>query len=352
MSKRNPKQPLKPVGDPDDPRGFWYLLQQNLVWLRVHNYSEATIDTRERYIRMFLRWAAERELVYPTQVTKPILESFQRHLFHHRKKDGNLLAWTSQISHLREVRQYFAYLAKENHIPFSPAAALELPKQPQTLPKAVLSAAEVELVLQQPDTTTPFGLRDRAILETFYSTGIRRSELANLNIEHIDVNRRILMVRQGKGQKDRFIPIGMRALLWIARYVENARDKLLLDPKEPMLFVTIHGERMNPDSLTEYVRRYIKASGVNKEGSCHLFRHTMATLMLDNGADIRHIQAILGHSSLNTTQIYTRTSLKKLLEVHDKTHPAEQPDKRTENRPDDDASSSPDSPERPEPPSE
>lgn len=324
--KKRTKQPLHPVGDPDDVRGFWYLLQQNLMWLRVHNYSEATIATREKYIRMFLRWALERELRYPSQITKPILESFQRHLFHYRKKDGNPLAWNSQISHLREVRQYFEYLAKENHIPFNPAASLELPKQPQTLPKAVLSADEAERVMQQPDLTTPHGLRDRAILEVFYSTGIRRMEVCNLNIEHVDVNRRVLEIRQGKGKKDRFVPIGMRALLWIARYVEHAREKLLLDPKEPTLFVTIHGDRMNPDSLTEYVRRYIKESGVTKEGSCHLFRHSMATLMHDNGADIRHIQAILGHANLNTTQIYTQTSLKKLLEVHDKTHPASRDD--------------------------
>lgn len=163
-------------------------------------------------------------------------------------------------------------------------------------------------------------------------------EVANLNIEHVDVSRRVLEIRQGKGQKDRFVPIGMRALLWIARYVEHAREKLLVDLKAPTLFVTIHGERMNPDSLTEYVRRYIREARVAKEGSCHLFRHTMATLMHDNGADIRHIQAILGHANLNTTQIYTQTSLKKLLEVHDKTHPASRDDAEPNSKaPDDDA---------------
>jgi integrase/recombinase XerD len=336
MSKHQPNQRSKrhfpPIGDPNDPRGFWYLLQQNVVWLRVHNYSEATIASRERYVRMFLVWAADRELRYPTQVTKPILESFQRHLFHHRKANGQPLAWSSQISHLRVVRLFFEFLARENHIPFNPAASLQLPKQPQTLPKAVLTVEEAELIMQQPDISTPAGLRDRAILETFYSTGIRRMEVVNLNLEHVDAHRRIVMVRQGKGQKDRFVPIGLRALLWIARYVEHAREKLLLDPKEPALFVTIHGRRLDPDSLTEYVRRYIETSGVGKPGSCHLFRHSMATLMLENGADIRFIQAMLGHANLNTTQIYTRTSLKKLLEVHRKTHPAEQDDEPSDDR--------------------
>jgi integrase/recombinase XerD len=320
------KQPLEPVGDPQDPRGFWSLLQQNVVWLRVHNYSPATIVTHEKYVRMFLRWAAERDLREPTQVTKPMLEAFQRHLFHYRKADGQPLAWMSQISHLRTVRQYFAYLARENHIPFNPAASLELPRKPHALPKAVLSADEVERILQQPDTTTTLGLRDRAILETFYSTGIRRMEIANLNLEHIDVNRRVLMVRQGKGQRDRFVPIGPRALLWIARYVEHAREKLLVDRQSHTLFLTLQGARISPQSLTEYVRYYIRAAGVAKPGSCHLFRHSMATLMHDNGADIRFIQAILGHASLSTTQIYTQTSLQKLLEVHDRTHPAARDD--------------------------
>ena len=324
--KRVRKKPLAPVGDPDDPLGFWYLMQKHLKWLAVHNYSEYTARTREVYIRAFLLWADARGIQYPTQVTKPILEAFQQHLFHYRKANGDPLSWSSQSKHLVDVRMFFEYLAKENHIPFNPATSLELPKQPQKLPKAVLTVDEVERVLAQPDTTNPLGLRDRAIFETLYSTGIRRIEVVNLDIDHLDVDRRVLAVRQGKNQKDRFVPIGMRALVWIARYVEQARDKLLLNLNERALFVTMHGERLNPDSLTGYGREYIEAAGIDKPGSCHLFRHSMATAMLENGAGIRYLQAILGHSSITTTQIYTRTSLKKLLEVHGKTHPAEKPD--------------------------
>jgi integrase/recombinase XerD len=136
----------------------------------------------------------------------------------------------------------------------------------------------------------------------------------------------IQLASEGKNQKDRFVPIGMRALVWIARYVEEARDQMLLNMNERALFITIHGDRLNPDSLTGYGRSYIESAGIKKPGSCHLFRHSMATAMLENGAGIRYLQAILGHTNLNTTQIYTRTSLKKLLEVHGKTHPAERPD--------------------------
>ena len=131
--------------------------------------------------------------------------------------------------------------------------------------------------MQQPDTTTPLGLRDRAIFEVLYSTGIRRAEVCGLKIEHIHVDRQVLFISQGKGQKDRYVPIGMRAILWIARYVETARDVLAIDPKERTLFVTNLGTPLDPDSLTEYGRRYIKAAGIEKPGACHIFRHTITT---------------------------------------------------------------------------
>jgi integrase/recombinase XerD len=324
--KRTRKKALQPVGDPDDSRGFWHLMQKHVKWLAVHNYSEYTIETRQVYIRAFLVWADARGLKYPTEVTKPILEAFQQHLFHYRKANGDPLSWSSQSKHLIDVRMFFEYLAKENHIPFNPASSLQLPKQPQKLPKAILTADEVERVLAQPDVTTPLGLRDRAIFETLYSTGIRRIEVVRLNIDDLDVERRILAVREGKNQKDRFVPIGTRALIWIAHYVERARDQLSINLRERALFITAHGERLNPDSLTNYGRAYIEAAGIEKPGSCHLFRHSMATAMLNNGASIRYLQALLGHSSISTTQIYTRVSLKKLLEIHGKTHPAEKPD--------------------------
>jgi integrase/recombinase XerD len=288
MSKKQ-RKPMQPFGNSTDPRGFWLLLQEHLTWLQVHNYSEATIRKRALYVRQFALWCFDRDLSSPTVINKPIIESFQRSLFRKRKADGQPLSWGSQHLHLKEVRAFFAWLTKVNHIAFNPAAEIELPKQPKTLPKAILSADEVEQVLAQPDATTSLGLRDRAILETFYSTGIRRRELCALRIDDIQVDRQSLFVNQGKGKKDRYVPVGMRALVWIARYVEQARDKLLLDEQERTLFVTNVGEPINPDSLTEYSRRYIQAAGIDKPGACHIFRYTMATLMYENGADLSMI---------------------------------------------------------------
>ena len=314
---------LKPFGNSDDPRGFYQLLREHLAWLAVHNFSPTTVNKRGLYVRAFALWCLERDLLTPMVITKPMLEAFQRHLFRYRKHDGKPLAWSSQHLHLKEVRQFFAWLAKQNIIPFSPAAELDLPKLPKPLPKAILTIDEVERILQQPDTTTPLGLRDRAIFEILYSTGIRRAEVCGLMLDHIHVDRQALFVHLGKGQKDRYVPIGLRALAWIARYLTHARDQLCTDRGERTLFLTVDGTPLKPDSLTEYGRRYIQAADVGKPGACHIFRHTMATLMHDAGADIRVIQAILGHAKLDTTQIYTQVSLRKLLDTHSQTHPAE-----------------------------
>ena len=319
-------RPLKPIGDTSDPRGFWLLMQEHLQWLKVHNFARATIQKRGVYLRAFAAWCLERDLLGPEVITKPMIESYQRWLYRYRKANGQPLAWSSQHLHLKEVRAFFSWLVKMNHLPYSPAAEIELPKQPKTLPKAILTADEVETILAEPDTTTPLGLRDRAIFETFYSTGIRRSELCHLRLDDVQVERQSLFISQGKGRKDRYVPIGMRALVWIARYVEHARDRLLLDEKERALFVTSAGEPISPDTLTGYARRYIESAGIDKPGACHIFRHTMATLMHDAGAELTLIQVILGHAKTETTQIYAKTSLKRLLEVHGQTHPAERQD--------------------------
>jgi len=322
MPRKGDRKPRKQVGDVSDPQGMAVMLEAYLEWMGVTNYSERTIENRQLYLEYFIEWAEGRGVTRPSEVTKQILERYQRFLYHYRKKNGDALSFRSQHTRLIPVRAWFKWLARNNHILYNPASELELPRVEHRLPKHVLTQSEAEQVINVPNVTDALGLRDRAILETLYSTGIRRMEVIGLKLYDVDVDRGTLMVRQGKGKKDRMVPIGARALAWIDKYVTESRPGLVVEPDGGTLFLTHLGEPFTRNRLTQLVRDYVDAAKINKRGSCHLFRHTMATLMLEHGADIRYIQAMLGHAKLDTTQIYTQVSIRKLKEIHTATHPA------------------------------
>jgi integrase/recombinase XerD len=317
MGRRSPSKPPQP------PRtALQQLLERHLDYIRMRNYSEATIKTRRVHIGFFLRWCTDRGIAEPFEVTRTVLEAYQRHVFHYRKKNGEPLAFTGQQDRLVPLRVWFKWMARQHHILHNPASELEMPKLGFRLPKAVLTATEAEQILAQPKIHEPLGLRDRAILETFYSTGMRRVELANIKLWDLDAERGTVTIRQGKGKKDRVIPLGDRASLWVHKYVMDARPHLVAEPDEGFVFLSNAGEPLALDYLTELARGYVEASGIPKRGACHLWRHTMATLMLEGGADIRFIQAMLGHSKLESTQVYTHVAIRQLQEIHRATHPA------------------------------
>lgn len=297
------------------------LLGCYLEWLETACYAEATVETRRRHLGAFLAWCAERSLLRPTEVTRPVLEGYRRHLFERRKRDGGRLSPDTQAEMLIAVRGFFGWLARESFALFNPAADMVLPRPGKRLPRHVLGVDEVERVLQCADPEEPLGLRDRAILETFYATGMRRAELAHLALDDVRFDRGTVLVREGKGRKDRVLPIGERALAWIGRYLEELRPRLVVAPDDGAVFLTRMGRPFRPKHLTRLVGLYVQRAGVG-EGSCHLFRHTVATLMLEAGADIRYIQQLLGHEELSTTQIYTRVTITALRRVYERTHPA------------------------------
>jgi integrase/recombinase XerD len=322
MPRKGQRGAHRPLGTQGDSQGFAALAETYLEALRVRNYSGATIASREHHLREFIRWAEERGLTRPSEVTKPTLERYQRFLFHYRKKNGQPLSFRSQHGCLVPVRALFKWLCRQNLLLANPAADLDLPRAEKRLPRHVLTASEAERVLGFPDVSNPLGLRDRAILETFYSTGMRRMELLGLKLYDLDAERGTVFVRQGKGKKDRMIPMGERAFAWVRRYLEEARPQLALTPDEGLVFLTNVGLAFEANRLTQLVRDYVDRAEIGKTGSCHLFRHTCATLMLENGADIRFIQQLLGHEKLETTQIYAQVSIRMLKEVHTRTHPA------------------------------
>jgi integrase/recombinase XerD len=324
MARKRRRAGAKPPDAyPIDGSGMAPYLARFLEASAAKGLAPRTVEIRDRMLHRFIFWCAERSLDRPQDVTRPILERYRRHLYHHRKPNGDALSFATQQQRLLPVKAFFKWLARESYVLSNPASEMELPRVHRKLPKHILTAEEVERILAQTGLHGELGVRDRAILETLYSTGIRRSELIHLRLYDVDTRNGTLMVRQGKGQKDRMVPLGARAGRWIDRYVEEVRPSLVVEPDLGWLFVHEYGEPFHKNRLTDLVKKYIEKAGVAKPGACHIFRHTMATLMLDAGADIRHIQAILGHSQLSTTEIYTQVSIQKLKAVHALTHPAD-----------------------------
>lgn len=172
-----------------------------------------------------------------------------------------------------------------------------------------------------PDTSTPLGLRDRALMEVLYATGMRRMEATRLELGDVDAGRCVVLIREGKGRKDRLLPLGERALHWVQQYLERGRPELAWNLNEPRLFLGNEGNPLHPMWLSTLVARYIERAELGKHGGPHLIRHTMATLMLEGGADVRFIQAMLGHAEMSTTRIYTQVAIRQLQLVHASTHP-------------------------------
>jgi integrase/recombinase XerD len=293
-----------------------------IEWASVQRYTETTVRSRADSLGLFAQWCEERSLVAPQEVTRPILERYQRWLFHYRKKNGRPLGAGTQYGRLLAVKSYFKWLTRTNQLLYNPASELEMPRRGRVVLPYVLTAEETESILTQPDVSMPAGLRDRAVMETLYSTGMRRMELCGLTVHSIRPEHGTVTIRQGKGMKDRVVPIGARALAWVSKYLADARPKLAVEPDPGTLFLSELGESIHPNRLTLLVRRYVRAAGVAPRGACHLFRHVMATQMLENGADVRFVQEMLGHSSLEATQVYTHVSIRKLKEIHAATHPA------------------------------
>ena len=320
--KKGGLPPLSRPFDYSDPGTLASRADEFFTALAVKNHSPAGIDTRRRHMFRFLQWTEDRDLRRPEQVTRSILESFQRHLWNYRKPNGKPLGITTQRGYLYTLRGFFAWLTRQRYLEANPASELEPPRDEIRLPVEALSRSEVETVMGTPDIADPLGIRDRAMLELFYSSGIRRTELTRLRVEDLNREHRRLRVK-GKGKKERVVPVGRRAMKWAEDYLDNVRPLLAIELAERTFFLTGYGTGFNPDALGRLVTRYFKAAEIGRKGSCHLLRHTCATHMLDGGADVRYIQQLLGHASLDTTAIYTQVSIHQLQAVHARCHPSE-----------------------------
>jgi integrase/recombinase XerD len=283
------------------------------LWLN-DGLARNTIESYRRDLAQFARWLEEtqqRDLLSATPV------ELQRHL---AWQVGTRRAKPRTTGRLvSSLKRFFQFAVREGLRPDDPAVDLDSPKLPRSLPKS-LSEAEVEALLHAPDTGTSLGLRDRAMLETLYASGLRVSELVGLKTQQVSLDMGVVRVL-GKGSKERLTPLGQEALEWIQRYQREARAALLAGKRTDALFVTARGGPLTRQGFWKLVRRYALAADIRRAISPHTLRHAFATHLINNGADLRVVQLLLGHSDISTTQIYTHVARERLKQVHRKHHP-------------------------------
>jgi integrase/recombinase XerD len=220
---------------------------------------------------------------------------------------------------LSSIKRFYKYLLQEERISHDPCANVVAPAIGKSLPKS-LSEQDVEKLIQAPDLSTALGIRDRAMIETLYATGMRVTELVGLPVSQVDLTAGVCRV-SGKGNKERLVPLGYGACDWILNYIKDARLEILGARQSASLFITKRGKAMSRQGFWQNLKRYAKIAGISSTLSPHVLRHAFATHLLNNGADLRSVQMLLGHSNLSTTQIYTYVAQKRLKELHKQHHP-------------------------------
>ena len=225
----------------------------------------------------------------------------------------------STARQLSSFRRFYRYLLREGVVSEDPTVNIAMPKIGRSLPQS-LTEQDVEALLAAPKVAEPLGHRDRTMLEVLYATGVRVSELINLKLGQINLNQGVLRI-VGKGDRERLIPLGDEAQDWIREFTEGPRGEILLERQTEFLFPTRRGDRMTRQAFWHIIKRYAKKAGIVKKLSPHTVRHAFATHLLNNGADLRVVQLLLGHSDVSTTQIYTHVARERMKELHSRHHP-------------------------------
>jgi integrase/recombinase XerD len=277
--------------------------------------------TAEHYVadvREFLAHLSAKETAI-ADVRAEDLQRYQGGLYAATKRSGRPYAASTIQTKLVAVKTFFRFLVRRKALLFDPSAQLELPRVERHLPRTILTETEAHRIVTAPRGKAPLILRDRAILETLYGTGMRVGELIKLRPEDVDTEGQLVRIIEGKGRKDRNVPLTTAAARAIAAYLTHGRPFLLR--REPWLFLSERGKRLHRARVGGFVKAWAKAAGVKKNVSCHTFRHSMATHLLRGRADIRQIQALLGHRSLSTTERYTHVEVSDLRRVIERSHP-------------------------------
>ncbi|EJE98481.1 integrase/recombinase XerD/RipX family protein [Liquorilactobacillus mali KCTC 3596 = DSM 20444] len=261
----------------------------------------------------FIAFLETRKIDKFTVITRQIIVDFLELESNQQK------ATSSIVRSVTSLRKFFQYLVEEGIIQNDPMELIDAPKKSEHLPE-VLSTSEVEKLLNSPDTSKPLGIRNRAILELMYATGLRVSEVINIQLADLHLSLGLIQTI-GKGQKERIVPIGDKAISWVEKYLNNIRPRLLKKQQSNFLFLNHHGRKLTRQGIWKNLKADVLRAGIEKNVTPHTLRHSFATHILENGADLRIVQELLGHSDISTTQIYTHLSKRRLAEIYGKYHP-------------------------------
>ena len=297
-------------------------LRAYLEALRARHLSIALQRRARNVLPRLFSHLREKRVTDLRSVSEAHLASFVRELGAYRTKRGTPLALWSRIAYIEAVRHFFSFLESRKLLLTNPARGIPVPKADR-LPRAVLSEVQAERLVNAPSKYTAVGQRDRAILEMLYGTGIRSGECARLELTDLDLHETSLLVRNGKGRKDRVVPVPARAVLALDLYLREGRPRLLDDPRQRALFLNRYGGALTDKSLRDAVPKRGKEAQITQRVTAHLLRHTCATHLLKRGADVRHVQELLGHKSLETTALYTRVDVADLGAMLRRSHPRE-----------------------------
>lgn len=295
-------------------------------WMETRNYSARTIPDYDRYVRDCLRWLARWARVSSiSQVSAAHLRRYQLFLCRPAPpREGappRLLSVSSQVCRLAAVKTFFSWLARTGQITHDPASIIESPRQPRTLPRDILTRAEALLLLESTPAERPLDIRDRAVLEVLYATGVRRAELLLLAVGDADTRAATLRVERGKGGRSRILPLTAGSCAALRLYLREARPLFAADGGEALFISSKSGRPLSDNDVARIVRKGAARAGISKRTTPHTLRHSFATHLLQGGTDIRLIQKLLGHRRLSTTEVYTHVEVGDLRKVVRRCHP-------------------------------
>ena len=320
-----------------EPKSMENMKTAFLGHLTLRNLSALTVRQTNSVLGIFLGWLNTKGIKDIYQVDQNLFEEYKAWLSGYTTRQGELLAATTIRERLFIVQRWFAWLKKKGVLAYNPIADVRPPRCKRHLPHGVMRPDEIYKVMEQPNLRSVIGYRDRAIMEVLYATGVRAAELTALKIPDVDLQTKMARVRNGKGNKDRFVPLSTPCCRFLERYLEVIRPKLLecmrpsgnnwlekCNTGEDFLFLSLYGGRLSSVWLGAIMRDYIRKAGITKVVSpVHSFRHSVATHLLEGGMDVRYVQALLGHNDINSTQIYTHVERATLQRMLKKFHPRE-----------------------------